>query len=128
MITKARENNEAGDWAEAKNYYHIALGRYYYSLYQKVLHINTSKNLNLDSGLRRVKDTHKEFIKRFISYFQVALSPQDTVDLTCLNNLRKLRNKEEYNAARVVNNTNYNSSVKDPFIKIDRILEDLIRR
>lgn len=128
MKDKAIENIEAGEWAESKQYYHIAISRYYYSLYQKLLHINAIKDLKLSEGISKEKNSHKELVGRFITHYEPDLSDIDTVDLNKIKNLRRLRNDEEYKPTRFVNNTNYNSRVKEPFIKINRILDDIITR
>lgn len=39
LLVKSKQNKECVHWAENKGYYDVALSRYYYSIFQKVIYI-----------------------------------------------------------------------------------------
>lgn len=130
MISKSNENKRAGEWAESESLYHIALSRYYYALYQKMIYIDEINGLGITSNLPNNGNiSHKTFIQFFRQEcHNKGVSGQQIYDLDKLTRLRVLRNKEEYKSKRFINNNNYLNKVKTPYIKINTVLDDIISR
>lgn len=63
LLEKAKENEAAGDWAKEKNYYNVAVSRYYYVLIQKIIYILNKENANSNSY---GESSHKKLIDNFI--------------------------------------------------------------
>lgn len=126
MDNKARENKEAGEWAEDKKYYHIAVSRFYYSLYQKLLHINKVKGLQIPE--HKGPGCHENFIVDFISKVNSKLSDVECSWITQIGNLRVLRNKHEYKEENFGNDNEYKLSFKYIYLEVDNVLMSLLKK
>lgn len=120
LLDKADRNREAGDWAEGKLYYEVAISRYYYCLYQKAIYISRTRNyINV-----RDRYSHKEFIEDFINSMESRLNDTDFGRLNRFPTLRQIRNIADYKI-NMLTEYDYKMSFKLDFKYIDEILTRL---
>lgn len=94
MVNKIQHNHETGEWAENKGYFGVAMSRYYYATYQKIIHIMST----IPRGDGAVSTaTHNEYISGFVEYARSkGVAESDVAYLTWIQVFRQLRNDADY--------------------------------
>lgn len=106
---KSSNNIEVAVWAEKKQYYHIAISRYYYSEFQKIIYI--SKKLGFYKKPEVTNNSHGLTIQEFVESMKDKLTDEQKITILRMNRLKKLRNKADYDEIDFVQN-DYNLSFK----------------
>ena len=122
MLDKSIRNYEAGVWAEGKAYFDVAISRYYYCLYQRMIYISTNKGFNITSS--NGYGCHKETIDLFIGEIQSQLTNQQVGYLSGLHRLRSKRNNADYRPIQY-NGQKFNIEFKQTFTQIYNLLNTL---
>lgn len=91
---KSRENFETAEWAEKKKYYDVAISRYYYCAYERIIYISKKEKFNVKPAKNEA--SHIDTINQFIIVMDKKLSPEEKITLTKMKNLRRLRNEADY--------------------------------
>ncbi|WP_372996998.1 hypothetical protein [Lutispora sp.] len=100
MLEKSKMNLEAGLWAKEKGYYDIAVSRYYYSLFQKVITI--LKHDGFYNAPKGENNTHNQVINDFNEYiYKINLAPEQIPKVTTMHKLKKKRNKADYSEEKI---------------------------
>lgn len=98
LLTKSQRNKEIANYAETtKKYYEVAVSRYYYSIYQKIIHFIESKQ----SGWKPQKgqDSHILTIAKLIDLISKEpnfIPSVDDIKLEKIKTLKKDRMKADY--------------------------------
>lgn len=95
MNNKSDRNFETAEWAENKQYFDVAISRYYYSVYQKMLYL--LNHYNLDKNFQG-KNCHKDRIKYFEENIvqKQSLDDKEFKNIQKITTLRKIRNDVDY--------------------------------
>lgn len=115
---KSQQNFEVAKWAEKQSYYDVAISRYYYSEYQKIIYI--SKKLKFYIDPETGENSHINAIHNFVSSLEEELSDEDKVTMLNMNKLRRLRNDADYKEKTIEAN-DYNLAFKFTFNTIKDI-------
>lgn len=96
MLTeKSDMNYKTGEWAENKSFFDIAISRYYYSIYQKIIYIlkKNNKYINPPKG----ENSHIFTINLFIDHINNKLDDEDMSWINEISKIREHRNLADYN-------------------------------
>lgn len=121
VVNKSHHNHEAGEWAEAKGYVEVAISRYYYSIYQKMIHM-----LRRDPVFASRLDTanHRESIGCFVEFARSrGIGETDAAFLTWIQVFRQQRNTAEYQEGNLTEKAF--SVSKSQYAKVREIMERL---
>lgn len=126
LLIKSNQNMECARWAEGRDYYDIALSRFYYSIFQKVIYI-------LDNNGRykqKEQHTHYETIDHLVSYilensyfngqFELVKHVSD------IKSLKKKRNVADYENMRISKNS-YQNDLKSKCELAMSVLDSIIK-
>lgn len=123
LKVKAEENFKTGEWAEKKEYFDVAVSRYYYCAYEKIIYISKTREFYKDYS--RESGSHFKTINEFNKNLKDKLTGEEKVALSKLKKLRKLRNNADYKEVKLLQN-DYYLDFKYPFDDINNILNKLI--
>jgi uncharacterized protein (UPF0332 family) len=85
LLEKSENNRACANWAETNGYYHIAVSRLYYSIYQKII---SSKRVGTHSGA-------SSHFKTINEYFESLEDPDEFIAAS-IQDLRRSRNDADY--------------------------------
>lgn len=122
---KAYENQQVAEWAEKNKYYHIAISRYYYSLYQKLLHINSLKKLGIPKKCGQ--GSHYDFVKEITEKLNGKVESDEASVISSFLFLIKMRQDADYEDM-LIDNKKYMLNFKYSYININSALDNIIRR
>lgn len=120
---KSHQNLEVAKWAENKHYYDVAISRYYYSEYQKIIYI--SKKMIFYMEPPKSENSHIYTINNFASSIGHKISDEDKMKILNLKKLRKLRNDADYKE-EMIDSKNYSLRFKFVFNDIQDITNKLL--
>lgn len=102
LSKKAQDNCEVAIWAEQNKKYDVAVSRYYYELYQKIIIISKLKNfyVNPPSG----EDSHIYIIENFSKEMETNLSPEEITYFKKMKRLKGFRKDADYGDALINEN------------------------
>lgn len=121
---KAQENYKTAEWAEQEKYYDVAVSRYYYSAYQKIICISKRKKFYKDfSG---ESDSHNKMIKHFSEKLNHKLDGEDIIILNNIQRLRRLRNDSDYSDKKIETENDFNLMFKFAYNNINEVLNKLL--
>lgn len=123
MNEKAEINIKAGEWAEREEYYDVAVNRYYYSIYQKLIFISKAKQFYEDPSFG--EGSHKQFINAFFKKIINSLNCDEIEIGVNIQKLRKCRNTADYSNDKM-NKNNYYNDFKKYYGVINNILDKMI--
>ena len=125
MDKKANMNYKTANWAESKQYYDVAISRYYYSLYQKIIYISKMCGFG---ECQQITGSHFSTIKNFLDEIAKIdkVNNDDYLELENLDNLRKRRNEADYNETRTIEIRTFERTFKNSFDRINNILDNII--
>lgn len=121
---KSEENYKTGEWAEKRGYYDVAVSRFYYCIYQKIIYIS-KKNGFYNEELSYKKDSHMETVNNFVSSLNNMIPSEDKISIMKIKNLRRLRNRSDYNETKI-GNKDFTLKFKYDFNEINSIINKLI--
>lgn len=124
LKVKADENHKTGQWAEDKGYYDVAVSRYYYCAYQKMIYILKEKGLYKE--VLKGSNSHNHMIEEFNKSFNNKLDGKAKIELSKMHNLRKLRNSADYKDEKVANSVEFSLTFKYNYNSINEILDNLL--
>lgn len=118
---KSEENFKVGLYSEQQKYYHSAISRYYYSIYQRILAFIFSKNIQIElngtnSHISTIDGFQKEMQKLCING---DFKFEDLQYLTHIRKLKDIRNKYEYK--------NHEISSPDVFNREFKYIFDIVK-
>ncbi|MDD4550274.1 MAG: hypothetical protein PHT79_11010 [Syntrophomonadaceae bacterium] len=124
LLTKADHNSELGEYAEEKEYFDVAISRYYYALYEKAIYIAKKRNFYLEpkTGL----GSHETFINHFTKNVSSKLKPEELRMMGKMKALKRLRVIADYKEESMENISTYNLKFKYYFNSINSIFDRLI--
>lgn len=120
---KSQQNFEVAEWAEKQRYYDVAISRYYYSEYQKIIYI--SKDRNFYTEPPKSENSHVDAINNFVSSLEKVLSDEDKMSMLKMKKLRRLRNDADYKEKTMEAN-DYSLTFKFTFKNIKDITNKLL--
>lgn len=94
LLEKSRQNLETGNFAEGKLFYDVAISRYYYAIFQKIIYI--SKKNGFYSESKDKSGSHISTIENFNKNISSKLDEEDVTKLSPIMKLKKLRVKADY--------------------------------
>jgi len=125
LLEKSNQNDETGTWAEGKKYFDVAVSRYYYSVYQKMLVIAEKRNYEINTSGH--KGSHVYFTSEFIRKLRDE-GIVEASEFSWLNKivmLKKLRVKSDYKNNSITNENDYKLSFKCSYNAIQKIFDKL---
>ena len=123
MLDKSKMNQEAGAWAEKQRYYDVAISRYYYSIYQKIIYI--SKKLKFYEEPPYGSDSHIFTINLFRKNIYKKIEKKDIAWIEQIKILKERRVLADYGPDKIDSETVYNLVFKVPYNSINSILDKL---
>ena len=118
---KTQMNKHTAEWAVERNYFDVAISRYYYSMLQKMLYLANRKNYVCPSG----KDSHVELYNYLISNFKLA--PEQLRALSNFRKLKDIRKKADYEEL-LHTKTVFEKTFLYHYNPIDNVLNKVIER
>lgn len=120
LIDKSNNNKICKTWACSHGYFDIATSRLYYSLYQKLIQLDSELGLGIKTS------NHETFIQSISIALrnQSLLSNGEKTILLRMQGIRKLRNRADYKP-NMVNATDFNL-IENSAYKIESILDKLL--
>ena len=104
LMKKSKENNEIADIAAEKEYYHVAISRKYYSIYQMLIYLIELLGITeIDSKTDNKKGSHDITIDIFQNHIQYNyevydLELPDVMKIFNIRKMKKARKKSDYEA------------------------------
>ncbi|EOU1151355.1 hypothetical protein ACSXCW_12515 [Clostridium perfringens] len=125
LLKKSVDNAEVAKHAEEKEKYDVAISRFYYSGFQKMLHLLKTKytydssKININS-----KGSHVKTYQYFIKQVSNDLEDEEITKINFFNYLKKQRRVADYED-NTYDNTEYNLKFKMFFEQFDEVLNKL---
>lgn len=94
LLIKAEKNIKTGAWAEENGFFDVAVSRFYYALYQKILYILKTKYDFDDTAL--TEDSHNTTLNTFIRKIMVKLADDEKVWINILGKIKRCRVYADY--------------------------------
>ncbi len=123
LLDKSTENRAVAIWAEQQGYYHAAVSRNYYALYQRLLSILYS---DTDYESENEGCNHYDTISLFLKSIKGKLTREEKMDLAIMNALRRKRTEYEYYEEKITSKPQYDRVFNNDFIKVKTIMDKLI--
>jgi len=125
---KAVNNYNVAQYSEKKKYYDVAVSRYYYYIYQNILHYFSAKPVN---SCMTGEDSHRETIKLFIDGITTDFKRENKnllllKNLFLIDSLRKIRNESDYKDISITDENVFKTRFKNKFDDVDRVIKDII--
>lgn len=120
MLDKSNRNFKTAQWAEQEKYYDVAVSRYYYALYQKIILILSKKeSTKFNHGN---ENSHKDTINYFIEIITDELEPLEKAWILKLHELRRFRNAADYSSDKINENI-FIKNFKSFYVFLKEILD-----
>ena len=123
MLDKSKMNQETAEWAVKQRYFDVATSRYYYSIYQKIIHI--SKKLNFYEEPPYGEDSHKYTLDLFRKNIRKKVEKKDITWIEYIKKLKEHRVQADYRPDRIDSQSLFNLTIKVPFVSINNVLDKL---
>lgn len=124
LLEKSKHNSETADFAEDKEFYDVAVSRYYYSLFEKIIYI--SKKEGFYQEPEKGEDSHKVTIESFTQNMMSSLEPEDISKCAIMGRLKKMRVDADYKEKRISDRNKFNLSFKCLYNQVDEVLNKFI--
>lgn len=99
---KSEQNFEVAEWAEKRKYYDVAISRYYYGEYQKIIYI--SKKMKFYIEPKKSEKSHIKTIDNFVASLKDKLSNDEKITILYMKKLRRYRNDADYKEVKMCGN------------------------
>lgn len=109
LIQKSNENELTADWAENQKYFDVAISRYYYCAFQKIIYL--SKKNKFYNEIKDNQYSHEKIVTCLIEHLKDKLTDEEKLQLSHMKKLRKVRNKADYYEKKY-NQYDYNLAFK----------------
>lgn len=137
LIIKAKQNKKTAQYAERKEFFDVAVSRFYYYVYQVILDYITCHNLSGYKNYKRKKkieaikkeepvELHLYTVEFFLKTIMVNLKEFDMLYYGYIQNIQKLRqirNNSDYKDT-IMTNEQFKKQFKLHFSKIDAIFKE----
>lgn len=133
LLEKASQNLEIAEIALNKEYFDVAVSRYYYSLYQKIIWLLRKKypdyNSYKDNGKGSHENTFIDITKYLARNFHKKLEIKECGYLSQLNNLtqdvKRYRHTADYDPRKITDDE-FNKEFKNKYKSIEILLDKVI--
>jgi len=119
LLLKAQRNTEAGIWAEKKEYFDVAVSRFYYALYEKIIYISKKEGFYKKPPR---KNPHNFVIENFKKNIFTKLENRDFISVSRLTRLKKHRVYADYKEDIIESENDFKLMFKNHYNKIAQIL------
>ncbi|MBP2027440.1 hypothetical protein J2Z35_001234 [Acetoanaerobium pronyense] len=128
FLKKATQNKECVKWAENKQYYDLAVSRYYYSVYQTVLFLLDKFGISGDNNEKKTHyDTHNKLMKHVTTQNLLQHNYAGLQSLAKIPYLKKKRNNGDYSSIYIGEKA-YKDDLKHKYEEVLEILDYLVER
>lgn len=124
LLQKSNHNNETANFAEGKEFYDVAVSRYYYSLFEKIIYISKNKGFYKEPSIGQ--DSHNVTIQAFTKNMMNSLEPEDISKCAIMGRLKKMRVDADYKEQRIDDKNTFNLSFKCLYTQVDEVLNKFI--
>lgn len=124
LLEKSRHNSETANFAEGKEFYDVAVSRYYYSLFEKIIYISKKEGFYQEPTTGQ--DSHKVTIQSFTQNMINSLEPEDLSKCAIMGRLKKMRVEADYKEHRISDKSTFNLSFKCLYNQVDEVLNKFI--
>jgi uncharacterized protein (UPF0332 family) len=124
LLIKAEKNIKTGAWAEENGFFDVAVSRFYYALYQKILYILKTKYDFDDTAL--TEDSHNTTLNTFIRKIMVKLADDEKVWINILGKIKRCRVYADYKEDIISDKNDYNLMFKINYNNISGVVEKFI--
>ncbi len=124
MLAKSQRNKEVADWAENRKYYDVAISRYYYCIFQKIIFL--SLKYDFYQAPPKGEDTHNYTLNNFRKNMHTKLAPEEITWIEYIKKIKENRVTADYFPDRLENTNEYNLVIKSPFNSINEILDKYV--
>lgn len=123
LKVKSEENFETAKLAEKRQYFDVAVSRYYYCAYQKILYISKKRGFYVEPN--KTENAHVVTINAFVRNLDAKLASNEKVELLKMKELRRQRNDSDYKEIKK-DSKDFNLSFKFHFNGIINIINKLM--
>jgi len=123
LLLKAQQNMKTGAWAEKNEFFDVAVSRFYYALYEKILYISKKEGFY---STPPIDAPHNYTLKKFKENILKKLGDEDRAWIAHLGKLKKCRVCADYEEDIIVDTRDFNLTFKAYYNSISEILEKFI--
>lgn len=127
LLEKSKNNKEIAEYSENNKYFDVAVSRYYYSLYQKIIYII----VKYAEFIPESKSTHVEtltFFKKFVYRNRMSEIRKKNLKfsvLTSITDLKDKRTESDYKNKIIKNKSSFDSKFGNNYRAINEFLDKL---
>lgn len=128
LLEKAKKNSVVAKYANEKTHYDVAISRYYYEVYQKMMFLMDHYNIkSLPQKQGESKSSHELCIDGFIAGIEKCVDSVDISELSKLQALRIERNRADYKPELTTNKLVFDRRFYDNYSGLNAELAKIIR-
>ena len=125
LIEKSNENLEIALCAENKEYYDVAVSRFYYSIYQKILYYLDKTQMKIDENKKKDKGSHDAIIQLMTQHVNL-FHKEGIESISYLRGLKLSRKKADYDGEKI-KKIKY-KEIKENYEEINNFLDILLNK
>jgi hypothetical protein len=119
---KTMMNKKTAEWAERNEYYDVAVSRYYYSVFQKLLYlVNKKEYISSKDG----NNSHNDVYEYFLSKYNLA--PEQRQKMYHFRKFKDYRKKADYED-EILTKNDIETDVKPKYYLLISVLDKVIAR
>lgn len=123
LLEKSRNNIKTVEYAEENQFYDVAISRYYYAIFQKIIYI--SKKKGFYSKPMQNENSHNSTITTFQENMVNVIKNEEITILASMMKLKSLRVKADYEEECIKDKNSYNLN-KCSFNMVNEVLNKYI--
>lgn len=124
LLVKAKNNITTASFAEKQKFYDVAVSRYYYSLFEKIIYISKSRGFYKEP--EKGEDSHNITISAFTQNMVNSLEPEELSKCAILNRLKRMRVDADYKDIRIEELNDYSLKFKYYYNQVEEVLDKCI--
>lgn len=125
MINKSTMNIKTGEWAESQLYFDVAISRYYYSAFQKIIYV--LKRIDAHT-VSKVGDNHNVVIEDFLRCACDGLSPEQINNVKYIYKIKSARVHADYYEKKITDRQEYEKVFKNYYLRFNRVIDQIISK
>ena len=128
FIIKAKNNYDIAHISLKQKLYHVAISRFYYSIYQKMLYVLYTESVYINYDENRVcSDVYSDFRGLVNKKYVNILGAFDMLNIKRFPKLKKFRKEADYSFI-LIDEATYNSNFREIYLDYNKIVDKIIKK